>query len=99
MEISVTTGNIPEPEKKKHNTRSHLNRLLIALAKIYEDDSASIPERLQATRLASEILERRPVPRRKTDKEKMIEKALGAKPKPFPGKKNVAVPQSETPKT
>lgn len=72
--------------KPKKNTRSHLTRILIALAKIYEEDTASVPEKLQALALSSEILERRPTHRRKTDKERAVERALGVKPKPFGGR-------------
>jgi hypothetical protein len=71
---------------KKHNTRSYADRILQALAKIYEQDAASIPEKLQAIKISSEILERRPTPRRKTNKEKLVEKALGHTTKPFGGK-------------
>ena len=81
-----------EVPKKKHNTTSHANRILNALARIYENPTASVPEALQAVRLASEVLERRPTPRRKTDKEKMIERALGkSQSRPF-GPKKKATP-------
>jgi hypothetical protein len=64
---------IVEPKK---NTKTHVVRLLQALAKIYEDPGASIPERLQATRLAMDAMDRRPVPKRKTDLDKLREEAL-----------------------
>ena len=66
-------------EKKKVNYKPYANRILAALAKVYESEDAGIQEVLQAARLASEILERRPPVKRKTEKEKMIEAALGKK--------------------
>ena len=62
---------------------SHANRILAALARVYENPDAGIQEIIQAAKLASEILERRPVVRKKTDKERLVEKALGKKPRPF----------------
>lgn len=75
------------PPKKKPDTRSHSTRILAALTLIYEDGDAGIQERLQAIKIATEVLERRPKYRRKTDKEKLIEEALGKKKKTFGNKK------------
>lgn len=74
--------------KSKHSTKSHANRILAALARVYESDKADLSEVLQAARLAAEVLERRPTPRRKTEKEKLIEAALDPdrKKKSFGGK-------------
>lgn len=65
-----------EPAKAKQG-KSHINRILQALARVYEDQGASASEIIQAAKLASEVLERRPMPRRKTEKEKLVEAALG----------------------
>ena len=65
-----------DKKEKVKNKGTYINRLLKALAEIYEDPKAAVPEKLQATRLALDALERRPVPKRKTDKDKLLEKAL-----------------------
>lgn len=72
--------------RKKSNTKPYMTRLLQALATVYEDPNAGIQEKLHAIKLSSEILERRPTPRKKTVKEKLIEDALGHKRKPWGGK-------------
>ena len=68
-------------------TISHANRILRALERIYDDPEASVPEVLQAAKLASEILERRPPINRKTAKDKAIEKLLGKPKGVWKGKK------------
>ena len=67
----------PSPTKSKGMGMSHLNRILRALARVYEDPEASASEIIQASKLASEVLERRPNPHRKTAKERLVEAALG----------------------
>jgi len=76
---------IPTPKK---TTRTHANRILSALQRVYEHPDASMAEIIQAAKLVSEILERRPKQKRKTDKEKMLEAALmpNKKKKTFGGK-------------
>ena len=54
-------------------------RLLNALAGIFEDDKTSTAEKLQAINLSKEILPYRKTPRRKTEKEKVVLAALKKK--------------------
>jgi hypothetical protein len=65
-----------EEKPKKHQTRSYANRLLKALAEILESPDASIPEKIQAAKISHEALERRPIPRRKTEIERLRAEAL-----------------------
>ena len=58
-------------------TKSHTNRILAALAHVYESDIASNSEIIQAARLASEVLVRRPTVKKKTEKDRLIIEALG----------------------
>lgn len=81
--------------KKKLNTKTHIARLLTALASIYEDENAGVQEKLQAAKLMLDALARRPVVRRKTDKERMIAAALGMKKKTFGGKQEQKKPTPE----
>jgi hypothetical protein len=84
-----------EEKPKSKATSTYANRILKALARVYENPDAGIQEVIQAAKLASEILERRPPIRHKTDKEKMVEKALGiSKSRPF-GPKKKATPSEE----
>lgn len=76
---------MPEEKEipKKKQTKTYGARILAALARVYENDNAELKDVLQAARLSSEILERRPKIHRKTEKEKMIDKALNRKTRPF----------------
>lgn len=76
-----------------HTTRTYADRILRALARVYEDPNATVTEVIQAARLASDILERRPKVRRKTAKERLVEEALGKKKGVFPAKKNALPPE------
>ena len=70
----------PEPApKKKKSYLTHANRLLRVLAEITSDDNSTVTEKLQAVRLSLDAMDRRKTPKRKTDREKLIEKALGGK--------------------
>lgn len=73
----------PEEKKKKKGKpgMSYPNRLLRALEGIYEDEEATRSEKLQAVQLSLETLAIRPVPKRKSDKDKALEKMLGFGPK------------------
>lgn len=82
-----------EPQKKKAHPNtgmSYPNRLLRALETVYKDANASRAEKLQAIELSLEVLQHRTVPKRKTDKDKALEKILrqgtkkGSEPKPTP---------------
>ena len=70
-------------EKPKKLIISVPNRLLRALQSIYENQEATIDERLQAIKLSVEVLPMRPKVKRKTDKDKAVIAALqGGSPKP-----------------
>ena len=59
--------------------QSFPNRLLQALAKIFEDPDSSVAEKLQALELSAKVLPMRPPVRRKSEKEKIIIEALKKK--------------------
>lgn len=59
--------------------KSFINRVLRSLAEIHESQNSSPEERLQALRLSIEAIDRRPVAKRKTDKDKALIAALGGK--------------------
>jgi len=69
-----------DPAKRKKRTgkpgQSFPNRLLQALAEIFEGEDASTPEKLQAMELSIKVLPMRKTPKRKTDKEKLVEQAM-----------------------
>lgn len=71
--------------------KRHVDRILAALASIYENDSLNAQERIQATRIAQEVLSKRAAPKRKTDKDRAIEAAL------LPKKKGPAKGQTQIP--
>jgi hypothetical protein len=77
--------NVPPPKKRQAST---INRILQAVMTIVEDDSVGAAQKISAAKLAAEVWDRRPRPKRKSDKDKLLISALsGAKksPKPKPG--------------
>jgi len=85
FEKHVPDPNVPPPKKRQAST---INRILQAVMKIVEDDEVGAAQKLAAAKLAADVWDRRPRPRRKSDKEKLLISALsGAKksPKPKPG--------------
>lgn len=72
-------GAVPAAEKKGKPGQSYPHRLLQALARIFDDPNASISEKLQALELSAKILPMRPIPKRRTEKDKLIIAALKRK--------------------
>jgi hypothetical protein len=71
--------NIPPPKKR---VKSAINRLLTVALDLAENVNLGEAQRLQAARLGADIWDKRPRPRRKSDKEKLLISALsGAKGK------------------
>ena len=71
--------NIPPPKKRQTST---INRILQAVMTIVEDDSVGAAQKISAAKLAAEVWDRRPRPKRKSDKDKLLISALsGAKGK------------------
>lgn len=75
--------------------KTYVNRMLKALSEIYEDPSYTPAEKLQAVRLSIETIDRRVTPKRKTDKDKALLKALGVPPNATPKKKAPAEAEAE----
>lgn len=71
-------GEKKEKPKYKRKPMTYPNRLLRALETVYEDKQASRAEKLQAIQLSLDVIAIRPIPKRKTDKDRAIEKLLGA---------------------
>ena len=77
--------NVPPPKKRQAST---INRILKAVMEVVEDKEVGTAQKISAAKLAAEVWQMRPRPRRKSDKEKLLISALsGAKksPKPKPG--------------
>jgi hypothetical protein len=88
--------NPPSPQSGKRKITGYANRLLAALTDILEDPNATVAERIQAAKIALEALPMRRIPRKKTDKERAIIKALeGKKVKEEEQKKPEAGPPAE----
>jgi len=77
FEKHIPDPSIPPPKKRRAST---INRILQAVMTIVEDDSVGAAQKISAAKLAAEVWDRRPRPKRKTDKEKLLISALsGAK--------------------
>ena len=78
--------NIPPPKKR---VKSVINRLLSVVVDLAENPNLGEAQRLAAVKIAAEVWDRRPRPKRKTDRDKALLNALsGAKGKQKgPGKK------------
>lgn len=85
-----------EPNKRKPGL-SKINRILKALEGIYESEITSVPEKLQAIRLSMEALERRPVAKKLSNKDKALLAALdkGKQKKTWGGKDPNKKPSTE----
>ena len=66
------------PPPRKRHTGSSIDRLVRVLLEITEDPGQGTEQRLQAARISLEAIAKKKTPKRKTDKDKAIEKALGA---------------------
>ena len=79
FEKHIPDPNIPPPKKRQ---KSAINRLLTVALDLAENNNLGEAQRLQAARLGADIWDKRPRPRRKSDKEKALLNALsGAKGK------------------
>ena len=78
----IPDPDIPPPAKKYQQKKSVINRLLSIALNIAENESIGEAQRLAAVKIGSELWSKRPAPRRKSEKEKLLISALqGSKPK------------------
>ena len=78
---------VPVPGKKLPG-KSKIVRVINALESIFEDPNVPASLRLQALNIALETLKMRPIPRRKTDKEKLVIESLKRGQKKTPQKRS-----------
>lgn len=86
-----------KPDKKRPGV-SYPHRLLQALASVYEEEGATKHEKLQAVKMSLEAMKHRKKPKRKTDRDKEVIRAL-EKPsdsrarleKPSPIERNIKI--------
>lgn len=70
--------------KFRRKPTTYVNKLLQALEDVYADPDASRQEKMQAIQLSIQVLPMRPPVKRKTDKDKALEKLLGTQKKGGP---------------
>jgi hypothetical protein len=91
-----------EMANEKGKPTSHVYRLIHALEAIYEGNEASVSEKLQSMRLAMEALDKRPIPKRMSTKDKLLAESLGRKKKTWGGRdpnKKGPIPGGTEPKS